>query len=399
MIQLIGLKKKTSIDIREMFVLEEEKRRKALAILRRRFNEVVILNTCNRLEFYIEGSISRCEAIDIIFEAFNWNKELKSYWFYIEEKDAIRHLMEVVCGFHSKICGEDQILSQVRKAYLESREIGSIGERLNKLFQEALGCGKKFRSEGKLYEIPVSIASIVANEIFSLGLKNILIIGYGEIGKLLAKYLLKKDVDKIFILVRNKEKIRERLDPKINIISYNEELPSNLDIETIITCTTSNEILIGKDDIKEEGKNLVVFDLSIPRNIDKDLGNYRRVNLYDVDMISNVNDKNKKLRIDRMNSNKYIVENYINDYINWNSIRNIKEYIVSIKNKKDEVVNERYKKFSSRCDDRRELELVKVLMDSVGNAYANKAIEVLKEETLRGREEECLKILTKIFMK
>lgn len=399
MIQLIGLKKKTSIDIREMFALGEEKRKKGLEILKRRFNEVVILNTCNRLEFYIEGNISRCEAIDIVFEAFSWKKELKRYWFYIEETDAIRHLMEVVCGFHSKICGEDQILSQVRNAYLESREIGSIGERLNKLFQEALGCGKKFRSEGKLYEIPVSIASIVANEIFSLGLKNILIIGYGEVGKLLVKYLLNKDVDKIFILVRNKEKIRERLDPKINIISYNEELPMDLNIETIITCTTSNEILIGKDDIKEEGKNLVLFDLSIPRNIDKDLGNYRRVKLYDVDMISNVNDKNKKLRIDRMNSNKYIVENYINDYINWNSIRNIKEYIVNIKNKKDEVVNERYKKFSSRCDDKRELELVKVLMDSVGNAYVNKAIEVLKEETLRGREEECLKILMKIFMK
>lgn len=399
MIQLIGLKKKTSIDIREMFALGEEKRKKGLEILKRRFNEVVILNTCNRLEFYIEGNISRCEAIDIVFEAFSWKKELKRYWFYIEETDTIRHLMEVVCGFHSKICGEDQILSQVRNAYLESREIGSIGERLNKLFQEALGCGKKFRSEGKLYEIPVSIASIVANEIFSLGLKNILIIGYGEVGKLLVKYLLNKDVDKIFILVRNKEKIRERLDPKINIISYNEELPMDLNIETIITCTTSNEILIGKDDIKEEGKNLVLFDLSIPRNIDKDLGNYRRVKLYDVDMISNVNDKNKKLRIDRMNSNKYIVENYINDYINWNSIRNIKEYIVNIKNKKDEVVNERYKKFSSRCDDKRELELVKVLMDSVGNAYVNKAIEVLKEETLRGREEECLKILMKIFMK
>jgi glutamyl-tRNA reductase len=37
------------------------------------------------------------------------------------------------------------------------------------------------------------------------------------------------------------------------------------------------------------------------------------------------------------------------------------------------------------------------MLKSTSNAYINKAIEVLKEEQLKGRGEECLKIIEKIF--
>ena len=38
------------------------------------------------------------------------------------------------------------------------------------------------------------------------------------------------------------------------------------------------------------------------------------------------------------------------------------------------------------------------LIKSTADYYVNKAITVLKEEKIKGREEECLEILQKIFM-
>ena len=88
--------------------------------------------------------------------------------------------MEVVCGFHSRILGEDQILGQIKEAYFSACKIGAVKNELQRLFQEAITCGKKFRTEGKLYEIPVSSASIAVNEAIKKGAKNIMVIGYGS---------------------------------------------------------------------------------------------------------------------------------------------------------------------------------------------------------------------------
>ena len=41
--------------------------------------------------------------------------------------------------------------------------------------------------------------------------------------------------------------------------------------------------------------------------------------------------------------------------------------------------------------------LVETLIESTSNVYLNRAIELLKEETLKGSEEECLRIIQRIF--
>ncbi|WDC84907.1 hypothetical protein PL321_04860 [Caloramator sp. mosi_1] len=45
-----------------------------------------------------------------------------------------------------------------------------------------------------------------------------------------------------------------------------------------------------------------------------------------------------------------------------------------------------------------DFETLQVLFKSTSDAYVNRAIEVLKNEFLEGRGEECLRIVEKIFM-
>ena len=113
--------------------------------------------------------------------------------------------MEVVCGFHSKILGEDQILGQVKTAYTEASKNKAVKGRLQRLFQQALACGKKFKDSSQLYKIPVSSAAIAAKEAMNKGCKSYMIIGFGTIGQLVLKYL--KSYEKIYIVVRNVKKV------------------------------------------------------------------------------------------------------------------------------------------------------------------------------------------------
>ncbi|MDZ5038604.1 glutamyl-tRNA reductase, partial [Clostridium perfringens] len=119
-----------------------------------------------------------------------WDINLREYCFYLTEKDSVKHLMEVVCGFHSKILGEDQILGQIKEAYSLAYNIGAVKSKLQRLFQQAITCGKKFKTESKLYEITVSSSSIAVNEVMKKNANKIMVIGYGEVGKLVVKYAL-----------------------------------------------------------------------------------------------------------------------------------------------------------------------------------------------------------------
>ena len=79
--------------------------------------------------------------------------------------------------------------------------------------------------------------------------------------------------------------------------------------------------------------------------------------------------------------------------------REISTDIQEIKKFGHKVVNRRIKSYTNKSKNKDDEELVKVLIKSTSDAYVNKAIEALKEAKIMGYEEECLKIIKKIFGK
>ena len=187
MLGLIGIKKGVDVSIREKLVISPRTKDLISNSLKNITDEFVILSTCNRTEIYFKGQDINKE---LIFEILNWDKSLLEYVFYIEGENAVKHLFELACGFHSRILGEDQILGQIRDAYLESVEKGYINSVLIRLFEDAISCGKRFRNDTKLYEIPVSSSSIAVNKIMENNAEKLMVMGYGTIGKLVVKYAL-----------------------------------------------------------------------------------------------------------------------------------------------------------------------------------------------------------------
>ena len=399
MIQLLGIKKNTEVEIREKLSLSQKKREVYSKELIKYFDEVVILSTCNRTEIYFNGSLKGEEGLKKIFEVLNWDINLREYCFYLNEKETVRHLMEVVCGFHSKILGEDQILGQIKDAYHLADELGSVKHELQRLFQEAITCGKKFRTEGKLYEIPVSSASIAISEAIKNDSKRIMVIGYGEVGKLVVKYALSNDVKELNIVVRKVESVKDIEDKRVNIMNYEDGRNIINDMDCVVSCTSAPHLIIEKKHIKENGNKIIIFDLALPRDVDEKVKEYTRVNLYDIDDISSIDDDNKKLRKERMLKFKDIINAYIEEYFNWKDIRNIAPVIQDMKKNSSKVIKERQTTLKNKCNDKKDIEIAQKLIKSTSDYYVNRAIEVLKEEQLKGQGEECIKILEKIFLK
>ena len=192
-----------------------------------------------------------------------------------------------------------------------------------KLFEEAIACGKKFRSESKLYEIPVSSSSIAVNTAINLGAKNLMIMGYGTIGKLVVKYALASELDNIKLVVRDKQKVEEIKDNRFNIMGYDEARDYLNGMDAVVSCTSAPHFLIHRKDIDKQGKRIILMDLALPRDIDYSLKDYERVLLYDIDDISKLDDKNKKLRLDKMKSNKYIIDEHLSQYGEWIETREV----------------------------------------------------------------------------
>lgn len=398
MLGLIGIRKNVDIKIRERLAITLSRQSKAIKELNKLYEEVVIISTCNRTEIYLSSCFGSENEIRKIFEILDWDIALLEYTFYLGGVDVAKHLLEVVCGFHSKILGEDQILGQVKLAYELGLEHKSINTKLLRLFEEAISCGKKFRTESKLYEIPVSESSIAVNEVEGFGARSVMVLGYGAIGSLVVKYALGSKFNKIFIVVRDKSKVSDLKDERVEVLDFNEYKEVINGVDAVISCTSAPHIVIKSDYINNEGKEMMLIDLALPRDIDEDLSKNERVKLLDIDTISKLDDNNKKLRNEKMNEYKFLIDEYLNEYKNWLNIREVTYYIHEMKNKGNDVVESRVKSFENKCKDKRDIELATTLIKSTSDYYINRAIKLLKEEKLKGREEECLNILKTIFM-
>ncbi len=396
MIAVLGIQKNIPLQIREKFSIKPKLKEKSMKELKNILDEIVILNTCNRTEIYFNHSLKEEEALKKIFDVLGWDENLREYIFYITGDSAAKHLFKVICGFHSKILGEDQILGQVKDAYMEAIKLETVNLELQRLFQEAITCGKKFRNEAKLYEIPVSSASIAVNKGISSGCRSFMVLGHGEVGKLVVKHLLSHNIEKIIIAVRNKEALDYKEYENIKVIGFNERKEYINRVDSIISCTSAPHTVITKDEIEEEGKELLIFDLALPRDVSEDVKYINRVYVYNIDEISKIDDENKDLRRDRMYEYYYLIDEYLEGYNKWRSLREVTPYIREFKKHGEEIYKKRYETFKNK--EGKEDKLVEMLMKSISDAYINRAIETLKEETIRGCGKECMRILEKIFI-
>ncbi|GAA0115501.1 glutamyl-tRNA reductase [Clostridium senegalense] len=404
MVRLIGLNKDVTLDVRSRFSINSSDLESNLLKLKSFLDEVIIISTCNRTEVYFSSQENNNDLlVKKIFLTLNWDINDMKYTFISTGENAVRHIMELCCGFHSKILGEDQILGQVKDGYFKSLELNVIKGPLERLFINAIGCGKEFKTETMLYKIPVSSSSIAIKEAINKQKRIFMIIGFGDVGKLCFKNLLVNDnnFDKLYIACRDIEKVKnddliKNSNDKVEIIHVNDKNKYLHKIDVLISCTSSKNFIIEKNDV-EDIENLLIFDLAVPRDVCSSIDNLLNITVYDIDKIHTIDAENKKLRKTLMEEHYYIVKKYMYEYLEWVKLRSLSPHIMKMIKKSNIIYSTRFKTYTQKKFTKDNDKLVETLIKSTSNAYVNRAIEVLKEETLNGKGKEALSIIEKIF--
>lgn len=285
-----------------------------------------------------------------------------------------------------------------KNAYSESLKLNGANKELGRLFQQSITCGKKFKTEAKLYEIPVSSVSVAVSKLIKENCKKVMVIGYGEIGKLTIKYLLSHKLDEIYLVVRDTTKVTDLNHTNVNIISFTDKNNYINEMDSVISCTSAPHVVVSRNDINKNGNKIYIFDMAVPRDIEPEVGLLERAEVYNIDEISNIEDENRFLRLQRMNEYKYIIYEFINEYEDWKSLRELSPIIADLNKKGTEIYSKRFSTYKNKNKSLEDEDLVKVLLKSTSDVYIHRAIEVLKEEKLKGCDEECIRIVKKIFL-
>jgi glutamyl-tRNA reductase len=271
-------------------------------------NEVAILSTCNRTEIYAatEGSADAIQQWLVEHTAIKAVDLANSYYCY-QAQDAVRHMMKVAGGLDSLVLGEPQILGQMKSAFAEARDAGTLGAELHGVFQQVFNIAKRVRTETAIGENPVSVAYAavsLAQQIFSnLKQDTALLIGAGETIELVARHLAEQGIRNMIVANRTldrAQRLAREFDAEAILLA---DIPAQLHRADIVISSTASQLpLLGKGAVesalkKRKHKPMFMLDIAVPRDIEAQVGELDDVYLYTVDDLHAVIDENKKSRV------------------------------------------------------------------------------------------------------
>jgi glutamyl-tRNA reductase len=257
--------------------------------------EYIEINTCNRYEYFLYA------------EDYNeLDLDCENKYVIIQYSDeAVLHLFRMTSGLESMIIGEDQILGQVKDAKLKSEREGHCGKKLDAVFTKAIHVGQVVRNKTKINQGSISIGSaavdLAEENLGDLQDKNVLVIGAGKMGTLVAKALAEKNLKAIFVANRTYYKaikLAEELDGEAILFDNLEEKLINADL--VISSTGAPHAIINKARLlkvfdEKIPKKMVFIDIANPRDIEEDVKEIG-IDLFNIDDLRGIAEKNKKLR-------------------------------------------------------------------------------------------------------
>ena len=316
----ISIKHKNSdLEIRKQFAFSEDTQKSLLNCLINSdfINECLIVCTCNRMELYFvgnENAINFAKNTLAEYSGFEVSRLSKQIFLFYEDR-AISHLYNVASGIDSMVIGEDEILGQVKRAYAFAQKYKTTGYELNTVFQAAIACAKRIKTETVLSKTSVSMATLAANEVARLGENvSVMVIGAtGKIGTSLVKNLVSHKNISIITTLRNHNNDFTYIND-VSTVEYNNRYEYINKVDCLISATSSPHYTITYYDLQKclkENKNRLFIDLAVPPDIDREIEKISGIRLVDVDYFKTLAKENNSLKLSSVDEAKKIIEEEI----------------------------------------------------------------------------------------
>ncbi len=305
---VIGLNFRTSpVAVRERFWVSPARRSETLLHLVRSegIEEVIVLATCNRTEFILWAS-DVPTAANSVLRFLTQEYQLKlgewSHFYRLMDDVALSHVFRVISSLDSMVLGEPEITGQVKEAWALAQETGTTGRFLDAVMQKALTVSKRTRSETAIGSSAVSIpyASVELSRavLGDLTGREVLLIGAGKMSELAAHYLMKAGARDVKVMNRTPSHGAE-LAQKLGAtaVSFEDRISLLKTADIVVSSTASPNPILSRSEAEgiardRKHKPMVIIDIAVPRDIDPAVREVEGIQLFDMDDLEQVVQRN-----------------------------------------------------------------------------------------------------------
>ena len=363
----LGANHKTApLPLRERLALPEGRAARVLAELvdHEAVHEAVAISTCNRTELYLvtaDPVEAENSALAILSRQAGLRPtELLGAIYSLRGGEAVEHLFSVTAGLDSMIVGEAEVQGQVKRSYEMALVEGVTGPVTNRLFRDALGTGKRVRSETGVSRASVSVSSVAvklaADFLGDLSERRVLVIGAGENAELTARALRDRGVEALFVANRRYDRalgLAQRYGGRA--ISF-DDMPAELErADIVVSSTGAPHQIVAREELEfvaasRMGRPLVMIDLAVPRDIEPSVRGCPGIALYDMDDLQAEVARNLTGRQAEADEALVIVREEVARFDEWLGSLDVVPTISALRRRADEIVDQVLRENESRWE-------------------------------------------------
>jgi len=397
----IGLSyKKADAEMRGKFSLDENAKISLLHQAKEDgLESLVVTSTCNRTEIY--GFAQHpFQLIKLLCENSQGTVEdFQKVAFVYKNHEAISHLFRVGTGLDSQILGDFEIISQLKNAFVQSKNHQLTNTFLERLVNAVIQASKKIKTETEISSGATSVSFAAVQYIFknveNISSKNILLFGTGKIGRNTCENLVKHTKhEQITLINRTKDKA-EKIAKKLNVIvrDYSDLQLELQKADVVVVATGAQNPTIDKA-ILNLKKPLLILDLSIPKNVHENVNDISGISLVHMDQLAQMTDETLENRKKHIPAAEAIIEEIKDEFIAWTKQRKFAPTIHALKAKlnaiKEGELNVQRKKLANFDEEQAELISARIIQ-KITNHFAN---HLKDDETM---VDESIEWIEKIF--
>ena len=400
------------VGVREIFALSKEESRILLNSIKENteIQEALIISTCNRTELYYSSTDDLSDLLlDLLCQLKNSSLGIAKENFEIlnEQEDAIRHLFNVATGLDAKVVGDMQIVGQVKAAYELSVEMEMAVSFLHRLMHTVFFTNKRIVKE-TAFRSGIASVSFASSELIEELVENkeevhVLVIGIGKMGKDVCKTLIELGFSNITIINRTISKSEELAAElsqkcKINTGTLENIYEHIQEADVVVSATETEEPIIKVEGLKRINymKHKFFIDLSMPRNIEKEIEELPGIVLYNIDDIELKTSEAVQLRKSSIPQVRVIIEESIIEFSEWCTNMKVSPVIQKMRETFEQIREEEIERYKRKMSLEAQ-EIVEILTKSIIQKIIKNPVLHLKAACVRGESENMIKILNDVF--
>ena len=397
----VGLSyKKADAEMRGKFSLDDKAKQNLLHQAKEEgLESLVVTSTCNRTEIY--GFAQHpFQLIKLLCENSQGTVEdFQKVAFVYKNTEAITHMFRVGTGLDSQILGDFEIISQLKNAFVQSKELNLANAFLERLVNAVIQASKKIKTDTQISSgaTSVSFASVqyIFKNVEDISNKNILLFGTGKIGRNTCENLVKHSKHEHITLINRTKDKAEKIANKLNVI-VKDYADLQLEIQkadVLVVATGALNPTVDKA-ILNLKKPLLILDLSIPKNVNENVNELDGVTLVHMDQLAQMTDETLENRKKHIPAAEAIIEEIKDEFMAWTKQRKFAPTIHALKAKlntiKEGELNFQRKKLANFDEEQAELITARIIQ-KITNHFAN---HLKDDETM---VDESIEWIEKIF--